>query len=80
MAVDLYHHAGYPAQVRLSGELLTPDYTYDFTAEARRRRGFLVVCRSDFSRENEQFATKVAPMNTCNLSLRLRASAVNKSC
>ena len=34
-----------------------------------------VVCSSDFSRELEQFATKVAPTNTQNYIFNLDASA-----
>jgi hypothetical protein len=36
VAVDLHHHARHQAQVRLSGELLKPDYTHDFTAKTQR--------------------------------------------
>jgi hypothetical protein len=35
----------------------------------REYGGYLIIRRSDFSREHEQFATEVAPTNTCNKSL-----------
>ena len=36
-----------------------------------------IVCRSDFSRELELFATKVAPANTCNCLCVLCASVAS---
>jgi len=36
-----------------------------------------IVCRSDFSRDLEVFATKVAPTNTCNCLCALCASVAS---
>ncbi len=50
-----------------------------FTAETQSTQRISIVCRSDFSRELQQFATKVAPTNTCNYLCVLCASAVKSN-
>ena len=50
-------------------------YRYLLSQRRRERRGFMVVCRSDFSRELFMFATEAAPTNTHNYICALCASA-----
>jgi hypothetical protein len=48
---------------------IRPEYVFNvfFSRRGAVNAEVSIICRSDFSREYRQFATKVAPANTCKL-------------